>query len=238
MAHFVLVHGAFHGAWCWAHAARELEHLGHTAAAVDLPGAGARAGERATFDDRAGVLAAEIRPGSVVVGHSAGGVDITAAAAIAGARIARLVYLAALLPPERSGAGGWLADASRDVGETAERIARPGRGGSVSPPAWPDALHLFYGDLPHAAAWAAWRQLLPLPESYVTDAAPAVRVPPPDIPRTYIRCANDEAVSLDLAEDAAQRLGVGPVVMEGSHSPFLARPGALARELDRAVRAN
>ena len=37
---FVLVHGAWHGAWCWAAVINQLEKLGDRAYAVDLPGHG------------------------------------------------------------------------------------------------------------------------------------------------------------------------------------------------------
>ena len=37
---FVLVHGTSFGAWCWDRVIPELERLGHTAIAVDLPGHG------------------------------------------------------------------------------------------------------------------------------------------------------------------------------------------------------
>ncbi len=40
MARFALVHGAFHGAWCWEPLVRELRAAGHTATAIDLPGSG------------------------------------------------------------------------------------------------------------------------------------------------------------------------------------------------------
>jgi alpha-beta hydrolase superfamily lysophospholipase len=40
MARFVLVHGAFHGAWTWRRTVAELEKRGHQAEAIDLPGQG------------------------------------------------------------------------------------------------------------------------------------------------------------------------------------------------------
>ena len=39
---FVLVHGGFHGAWCWSRTIPELQALGHDAIAIDVPGHGAR----------------------------------------------------------------------------------------------------------------------------------------------------------------------------------------------------
>ena len=41
MTQFLLVHGAFHGAWCWQKLVAELEKRGHRAKAIDLPGQGA-----------------------------------------------------------------------------------------------------------------------------------------------------------------------------------------------------
>lgn len=40
MADFLLIHGAWHGAWCWREVAARLEVRGHTATAIDLPGHG------------------------------------------------------------------------------------------------------------------------------------------------------------------------------------------------------
>jgi pimeloyl-ACP methyl ester carboxylesterase len=40
MARFLLVHGAFGGAWCWEAAIKPLEAAGHTVEAIDLPGSG------------------------------------------------------------------------------------------------------------------------------------------------------------------------------------------------------
>jgi alpha-beta hydrolase superfamily lysophospholipase len=41
MAEFILVHGAWHGAWCWREVVPRLEARGHMANAIDLPGHGA-----------------------------------------------------------------------------------------------------------------------------------------------------------------------------------------------------
>lgn len=37
MTTFALVHGAWHGAWCWQRLTPELEERGHHVIAVDLP---------------------------------------------------------------------------------------------------------------------------------------------------------------------------------------------------------
>ena len=75
---FVLVHGAFHGAWSWQHLITELEAAGHTVTAIDLPGAGDDTTPLAevTLDAYADKVRAALGadgPPPVLVGHSMGG---------------------------------------------------------------------------------------------------------------------------------------------------------------------
>ena len=86
MARFVLVHGAWHGAWCFSNLVRELEERGHAAAAVDLP-----CDEPGlTQHDYARLIGPQ--PDAIVVGHS------LAAQTIPHIQAQRRVYLAGLLP--------------------------------------------------------------------------------------------------------------------------------------------
>jgi hypothetical protein len=56
----------------------------------------------------------------------------------------------------------------------------------------------------------------------------------PDIEYAYVMGADDRLVNPDWSREAAPtRLGVTPIELAGSHSPFLARPGALADVLAR-----
>ena len=78
MSQFLLVHGAFHGAWCWRKTVAELEKRGHRAKAIDLPGQGEDRTplKEVTLDTMVDRIIAEMAdlPGQVVlVGHSLGG---------------------------------------------------------------------------------------------------------------------------------------------------------------------
>jgi len=103
MARFVLVHGAFGGAWSWGEFIGELESAGHAVTAIDLPGSGEDQTPVAqvTLDACAtrvcDTLAAEAEP-AILVGHSMGGVVITQAAARCPERISLLVFVAAFMP--------------------------------------------------------------------------------------------------------------------------------------------
>jgi pimeloyl-ACP methyl ester carboxylesterase len=105
MARFVLVHGAFGGAWCWEPVVGPLEAAGHTVEALDLPGGGddATPVEGITLESCAGRVCAQLLAGSepaVLVGHSMGGVVVTQAAANCPERVAELVFVAAFMPAD------------------------------------------------------------------------------------------------------------------------------------------
>ena len=85
MATYVLVHGAWHGAWCWNKVAPLLEAKGHTVVAPDLPGHGDDDTPRAgvTLESYAKKVADVVSAQDekvILVGHSMGGIAITAGA--------------------------------------------------------------------------------------------------------------------------------------------------------------
>ncbi len=101
---FVLVHGAWHGGWCWSRVADRLRALGHTVYTPTLTGLGERQHllhsdiTLSTFvQDIANVLAYEDLNQVVLVGHSFGGLAITGVADIMPERIRQLIYLDAFI---------------------------------------------------------------------------------------------------------------------------------------------
>ncbi len=101
---FLLVHPAWHGAWCWQKVVPLLEAKGHKVVVFDLPGHGKdqTPPEQVTLQDcvRKVVGMAKAQPEAVVlVGHSSGGIVISQAAELLGPqKVAKLVYLDAFLP--------------------------------------------------------------------------------------------------------------------------------------------
>lgn len=96
MSTFVLVHGAWHGAWCWDLLRPELVERGHRVVTMDLP----CDDPSATFDTYADVeceaMDGHADQESVLVGHSLAGHTIPLVAARRA--VARVVYLCALIP--------------------------------------------------------------------------------------------------------------------------------------------
>lgn len=107
MAIFVLVHGAFHGGWCWRDVIAHLRGSGHEAFAPTLTGLGERShlaspavGLSTHVCDVANLIEWEDLRGVVLVGHSYGGMVITGVADRLADRLAAVVYLDALLPED------------------------------------------------------------------------------------------------------------------------------------------
>src|SRR3990172_1861078 len=103
MARFVLVHGAFGGAWCWEPVTEPLEAAGHTVEALDLPGGGEDQTpiEDVTLEscaERVCTVLAQRPERAVLVGYSMGGAVVTQAAAMCPERIASLIFVCAFMP--------------------------------------------------------------------------------------------------------------------------------------------
>src|SRR5688500_14447276 len=103
---YLLVHGAWHGAWCWNKVIPLLQAKGHKAIAIDLPGHGQDIGCTwdISLDDYVNevVKTANDQNGQVIlVGHSMSGVVIShAAEKLSGEKISALIYLDASLPKD------------------------------------------------------------------------------------------------------------------------------------------
>ena len=104
---FVLVHGAWHGGWCWTRVASRLRALGHQVFTPTLTGLGERAHLSGPgvdlsvhVEDVVALLRCEELQDVVLCGHSYGGLVITGVAAQAGAALRGVVYLDAFVPPD------------------------------------------------------------------------------------------------------------------------------------------
>jgi pimeloyl-ACP methyl ester carboxylesterase len=244
---FVLIHGGFHGAWCWNRVVPELARLGHEAVAIDLPGHGARRDERSTLADRQGAILEVLQPGDVLVGHSGGGYDISLAADAAPERVAHLVYLAAGLPLEGRAVLEATGGAAKPTDHGAEvtqlmsdetgmlRFIRPDARGRMECVDKALAADFFYHDCDAATVDWAFGQLTPAPTEFLTERVAIPRFWAADLPRSYILCRDDRAKPHAMSLEVIRRLGVESLVIDGSHSPFLSRPAELAELLVRAT---
>jgi pimeloyl-ACP methyl ester carboxylesterase len=231
MATFVLVHGAWHGGWCWHKTASELEKLGHQVIAPDLPAHGddATAPEDVDFDGytariREHINAVEGRV--VLVGHSMGGLVISEVAEALPDRIHCLVYLAAILPVSGDRlanvpGSARLADAVESVGGGTALRFRP-----------EFAREIFYADCSDADVAFAQRRLCPQPLGIRTGVLHLSEERFGRVTRDYVECLHDRAIEIDAQRDQVRRSPCRRVhTLESSHSPFFSMPEELARVL-------
>ena len=144
MASFVLVHGAFHGGWCWRDVAARLRAGGHEVFAPTLTGLGERSHLASPAVDLSthvldvvNLLRWEDLGDVVLVGHSYGGMVVTGVAERAADRLASLVYLDALVPEDGQSVFD-LQPAERRAAILEEIAANGGR-------FWPPRSAAFYG---------------------------------------------------------------------------------------------
>jgi pimeloyl-ACP methyl ester carboxylesterase len=223
--HFALVHGAYHGAWCWDLLGNELERDGHTTSAVDLPCEDPDAGAK-RYADLVVKAMPKVPGGAVLVGHSLGGLTIPVAASMTPTLMT--VYLCALVPVPGLSFDGQQAN----IG-TGFRASEPAIGHADGSASWPQAgaIEVFYHDCDppiarDAAArlrrqfWRVTQEVTPLREWPAAASA-------------YVLCIGDRMVSRDYGGRASRGvLGIEPVEMPGGHSPFLSRPRELAGVLE------
>jgi alpha/beta hydrolase family protein len=223
MATFGLVHGAWHGAWCWDLLVPELERRGHSAVAMDLP----CEDREATFYDYAETVSAALADSSdvVLVGHSLAGITIPLVALSRPIRL--LVFLCALVPDRVGDATEGAPPAEPDGAFDA--LVRYEDGSH----AWPNveaAARTLYHDCPPELVASTFARLRRQQTALWDSWGPLKRWP--DVAMASIHCRNDRAVNPEWSVWVARnRLGIESIELPGSHSPMLSRPAVLAEAL-------
>jgi pimeloyl-ACP methyl ester carboxylesterase len=228
MARFILVHGMWHGSWCWEKVTPLLAARGHDVVAVDLP----RAPSPSLTGCRDAVLA-QLKDGerAILVGHSLGGVVISEAAEAMPERIAKLVYLAGFLP--KSGQSMFdLARKNRDSSLKNAMVVDDKGNSTLRPESVRNGL---YGDCADDDVERAIARLVPEPLAAATTPA-SLGENFAKVPRAYVVCTEDRAVAPSLQRMMIEATACDDVVeIASSHSPFLSKPDELASILLRFI---
>lgn len=241
MANFVLVHGAWHGAWCWRHVTDALIRAGHRAHAVTLTGLGERAhlmSPAITLEthiaDVIGVIEAEELTDVVLAVHSYGGMLGTAVADRMPQRLSHLVYVDAVVPKPGESWSSTHARATREA-RLAAAAADPNHS---FPPPDPSVFGLRGAD----HDWVKRRQT---PHPGHTYEAPLVFDPQrvAQVPRTFINCTQPPLATIDVIRtrvadpkfwEGTWLPGSRVVELVTGHDPMISEPGALTRLLQEA----
>lgn len=234
MSSYVLVHGAWHGGWCWQKIVERLRAQGHTVAAPDMPGRGQDPKPIAsvTLSDIVKrvheTIDAQKEP-VTLVGHSYGGAIITQASEQRAAKIKSLVYVTA-----------FLLDHGLSLMNLAEQDSESHLGGQVEFSPSGDTATVkaaalrdcFYGQCSDDDFALAEPRLGP-------EAISGMRAPMQTsaqgfgrLPRYYIECLKDHAVSPQLQKRLYSSLPCERVFsLDTDHSPFFSAPDALSEIL-------
>jgi len=234
MSTYVLIHGSWHGAWCWYKIIPLLERAGHKAIALDLPGHGrdwtaaSNVSLQSYVESLCDVLDAQAEP-VILVGHSRGGIVISQTAEKRPEKIRTLVYLAAFLIPNGE---AMLPMALSDTESliVSNLVVNEEQGyHMLKAGAFREAL---YADCSEEDVVLATALLTPEPNAPVATLMHLTEERFGRIPRVYIETLRDRGVSTSLQKKMYSALPVQRVIsMETSHSPFFSAPQELVRHL-------
>ena len=241
---YVLVHGAWHGAWCWYKVVPLLEAKGNKVIAMDLPGHGQDKTivgdvQLSDYVDKVVGVVRSLKGPVILVGHSMAGVVIAQAAEGLGKeKVEQLIFLDAFMPSdgesvfslaEKAGrANAKLSDAKPGISLTESLIFSSDQKTSKIKPE--NAVELFYHDcsaedIAFAQKNLGWQSMacLATPVKVTVGRYGA-------IPKVYILCtaAKDLDKSSLVNNVPSQKVSK----LQSSHSPFFSMPEALVKILD------
>ncbi len=211
MATFLLIHGAWHGGWCWKKVTPLLREASHQVFTPTLTGVGERShlahpliGLETHVRDVVNVLTYEDLRGVILVGHSNGGTLITAVAERVPERLAHLVYLDAFVPQDGQATID-LTNFPREAWEA--RVRTEGYGWlvpSLQPVPWDEFLRDVWGVSDEADRRWMVERLGPTPFKIFIDPVRRTNPAAEALPRTYIRCLQNHSPAFDRFAEAAR----------------------------------
>lgn len=228
MSTFVLVHGGWHGGWCWRRVVPLLLERGHEVYTPTLTGLGDRAhlgrphtGLVAHIQDLVAVLELDDLRDVVLVGHSSSGAVITGVAQRVGHRIAELVHLDSFVPAPGDSVFSLLEPQRRaffeNLVDAAGRIVLD-----------PDRAMDGWAVLDPADRAFVGPRLRPHPVGGLADPLPDA--PVPELPRRYVHCTIKPGV--DSFAGFAAAAGADPSwrmdTIEAGHDVMVTAPAELA----------
>ena len=228
---FVLVHGAYHGGWCWQPLVACLKARGHDAIAPDLPGHAFADGwigqqEMSCYINAIVDIVDGLPAPPILVGHSMSGAVAAGVAELRPEKLAKVIFLAAYIPAD----GECIADVVKTDPTSFVEAGKTDVGGVTAITLKAGVLgDAFYNDAtPDQLAWVEDRIQLHAARTFRAplslSAANFGRVP-----KAAIVCTQDRAISPGHERWMAERAGCDPIVeLNSGHSPFVTAPEALA----------
>jgi pimeloyl-ACP methyl ester carboxylesterase len=234
MSTYVLIHGAFYGAWCWKKVIPLIEKEGHKVVAPDLPGHGEDKRPIAeitlqAYTDRLCQILDEQADPVILVGHSLGGAVITQTAEYRPEKIRKLVYVAGYLLRNGEFQYQHLESDTESMLLPNLIMAEDKSYTTVKEEALKE---IACADCADEVVEFAKSRLVP---EAVSPSITPVRTTEENfgrVARVYISCLQDKIISPKVQEKLYKTLPCEKVIsMDTSHSPFFSVPEGLANHL-------
>ncbi|MHA7819821.1 MAG: alpha/beta fold hydrolase [Erythrobacter sp.] len=241
----VLVHGAWHGGWCWEQVAPLLEEAGARVHAPTLPGLGERAEELIPelglaehIADAQRFIEERVTGRFMLVGHSYGGMVITGLADAMKERIAHIIYLDAALPQDGQSMITYGAPRPPEAIAATEAALRGLAPDGIAMAPLPPSLLGIPEDHPRHD-WVAAR-LTPHPLKTWLDPIALRNGGPEGLPRTYVHCTDPVLAQTQfpwLAERAKADPSWAYAELPTGHDAMITDPQGVAQILASAMMA-
>jgi pimeloyl-ACP methyl ester carboxylesterase len=231
---YLLIHGAWHGAWCWNKVIPLLEKQGHKVIAPSLPGHGKdktfiKEVTLTSYTDSICEILDSLEEPVILVGHSMGGLIMSQVAEYRPDKIEMLVYIAAfvlkngesILPFIRKDAESLLIhniDFSKDMSSIELNE---------------DAIkNVFYGDCSDEDISRAKSLISPQSFAPIKSRLNISNEKFELAPKIYIECLADRAISITMQRKMYAEFSWKKVIsIDSSHSPFFSSPEELVSNL-------
>jgi len=234
--HFVLLHGAWHGGWCWDGVIDEIVKAGHTAEAPTMPGHNPDDDRtNIQFDDYIDKInrVLEEQPAPVtLVGHSSAGYMIQAAAPKVPDKLAQLIFLNAFILPDGKCQFDLVPPEAAE-GMTTAAKASPDN----CVPVIEDFVRgmLMAGES-EAQQDALIKRLVPQPFALFTARVDTGDFDKLNVPKSVVFCRDDVSLPPGGYLGMAQGLGEFDLIeVEGGHETLFTHPTVVAKGLLQAA---
>jgi pimeloyl-ACP methyl ester carboxylesterase len=235
MATYVLVHGAWHGAWCWDRVKGPIEAAGHKVIVPDLPGSGEDDTplNEVTMDSyvkKISSILQGLEEKAVLVSHSMSGMVVSQTAELLPEKVSALVYVSGFLPQDGQSLLSLEESNPKSSVPPSLIVAEDHVTGSI---AQDKLIDLFYHDCSSEDQSYALAHLIK-PQALQPLGTPVSLSEANfgSVPRYYIECLEDHAICIEMQRKMIAASPCEKVFsIESSHSPFFSKQQELVEAL-------
>lgn len=233
MDRYILIHGSWHGAWCWDKVVPLLNEQGHQVEVIELAGHGqdttsAEEISLSTYVDQVAKVLGDVDSPSILVGHSFGGIVISQFAEMFPKKVKRMVFLCAFMPRDQESLA---ALAAQDAESLILPNLVPSMDGTTLTIKDEVLEEVFYEDCSEEDVKWAIDRLVPEPAAPIGTPVSLTDGNYGQVDRVYIETLRDRAISHPFQKTMVENNPCEVLTLPTSHSPFISAPDELAEHL-------